>query len=187
MSKYVKDLVTESLRKQFEGVEYALLVNVVGLNAVRTTTLRKELRDQDIHLCVIKNSLARRATEGTALAAAFEGLAGTTAVVWGATDVVALAKTIVKYKDDKAYAGFEARGGVLDGAKLTGADVAAVSKWPSREEQLSILVGQILSPGALLASQLTSVGGALASQIKQRGEEEEGGEAPAAEEAPAAT
>ena len=43
----------------------------------------------------------------------------------------------------------------------------AVSKWPSRTEQLSILAGQILSPGANLASQLTSVGGALASQIKQ--------------------
>jgi len=185
MSKYVKDLVTQTLRKQLEGVDYALLVNVVGLDAVRTTNLRKELRGQNIHLAVIKNSLARRATEGTALASAFEGLAGTAAVVWGGTDVVALAKTIVKYRDDKQYAGFEARGGVLDGAKLTSADVTAVSKWPSREEQLSLLVGQILSPGANLVSQLTSAGGALASQIKQHGEEKDGGEAEAGEPAAA--
>jgi ribosomal protein L10 len=181
MSKYVKDLVTQDLRKRLQGVEYALLVNVVGLDAVRTTALRKQLRGQDIHLCVVKNSLARRATEGTALAPAFEGLTGTAAVLWGAADVATLAKAVLKLKDDKQFTGFEPRGGVLEGARLTAADVTAVSKWPTREEQLGLLVAQILSPGANLASQLTSVGGALASQIKQRGEGPEGG--PSAEAA----
>ncbi len=38
---------------------------------------------------------------------------------------------------------------------------------------MSLLVGQILSPGAKLVSQLTRVGGALASQIEQKGEGEE--------------
>ena len=67
----------------------------------------------------------------------------------------------------------------MDGERLTAQQVEAVSKWPSRTEQLSILVGQILSPAANLASQLTSVSGALASQIKQKSEGEEA--APAAE------
>ena len=40
----------------------ALLVNVVGLDAIRTTKLRKELRAKNIQLEVVKNSLARRAT-----------------------------------------------------------------------------------------------------------------------------
>ena len=51
-----------------------------------------------------------------------------------------------------------------------------MSKWPSRAEQLSLLVGQILSPGANLVSQLTSAGGALASQIEQRGKDEDEGQ-----------
>jgi large subunit ribosomal protein L10 len=63
---------------------------------------------------------------------------------------------------------------VVDGSPLAAAGVAAVSKWPTRLEQLSLVSGQILSPGALLASQLTSLGGALASQIKQHGEKAEG-------------
>ena len=58
----------------------------------------------------------------------------------------------------------------MDGERLTAPQVEQVSKWPSRTEQLSILLGQILSPGAMLASQLNSVGGALASQIEQKGE-----------------
>ena len=44
--------------------------------------------------------------------------------------------------------------------------------WPSRTEQLSILVGQILSPGATLSGQLLGPGGKLASQIKKKSEEE---------------
>jgi len=60
----------------------------------------------------------------------------------------------------------------MDGGRLSAEQVKQVSKWPSRQEQLSILLGQILSPGANLVSQLTSVGGALASQIKEKAEGE---------------
>ena len=42
-----------------------------------------------------------------------------------------------------------------------------------RQEQLSLLVGQILSPGATLSAQLLSAGGKLASQIKKKSEEAE--------------
>lgn len=188
MSKLVKDLITNHLKSELEGVEELLLVNVVGLSANSTTALRKQLREKDIHLRVIKNSLARRATEGTQLAAAFEGSAGTLAMVWGASDIVALAKEIISLAGNKEFEKFEARGGVMDGAALKAAEVEQISKWPSREEQLSILLGQILSPGATLVGQLGSVGGALASQIKQKSEgaEDESPAAEAAAEAPAA-
>ena len=183
MSKTIKDLVANDLRQQLSGVNDALLVNVVGLDAIRTTKLRKELRAKNIKLEVVKNSLARRATEGTPLAAAFQGVEGTLAIVWGCEDIVSLAKEITRFTELKEYTGFESRGGAMDGAKLTAAEVKQVSAWPSRQEQLSILLGQILSPGAVLAGQLSAMGGALASQIKQRVEDLEKA-APAATEAP---
>jgi ribosomal protein L10 len=170
MSKFVKDLLTRDLRTQLTGVNDALLVNVVGLDAIRTTKLRGELRKKNIKLEVIKNSLAKRATEGTPLAPAFEGVEGTLAIVWGADDFVSLTKEVVKLAEAKEFEGFATRGGTMDGAKLSPAQVKDVSKWPSRTEQLSMLVGQMLAPGALLASQLSSMGGALASQIKQHTE-----------------
>jgi large subunit ribosomal protein L10 len=180
MSKFVKDLLTDQLKRELDGVQDLLLVNVVGLTANRTSALRKALRQKNIKLMVVKNSLARRATEGTQLAPAFEGSDGTLAMVWGASDIVALAKEVVRLAGDKEYEKFSARGGVMAGARLAAEEVAKVSKWPSREEQLSIIVGQILSPGALLVSQLTSVGGALASQIAEHGK---GGEEEAVAEA----
>jgi len=176
MSKYVKDLITDHLRQRLEGVEEALLVNVVGLNANANVRLRTELASKDINVLVVKNSLARRATAGTSLAPMFEGLTGTAAVCWGGEDIVALAKEVIRLSKEDQYGAFEPRGGVLDGQPLTSDEVEQVSKWPTREEQLSILMGQVLSPGATLSGQLLAGGSKLASQIEQIGEKEGEGE-----------
>ncbi|NLE36652.1 MAG: 50S ribosomal protein L10 [Pirellulaceae bacterium] len=170
MSKYVKDLIAKDLRSRLDGVEDALLVNVIGLTANATNRLRGELESKDINLLVIKNSLARRATAGAPLGPMFDGLTGTSAICWGAEDIVSLAKEVARLTENADFEAFKARGGIMDGEAMSAAEVVAVSKWPSRAEQLSILVGQILGPGATLAAQLTGPGGALASQIKQKSE-----------------
>ena len=59
----------------------------------------------------------------------------------------------------------------MDGEKLDADGLQAVSKWPSRTEQLSLLVGQILGPGATLNAALLGPGKMLNSQLKQKGEE----------------
>lgn len=172
MSKYLKNLITDDIKKRLDGVSDLLLVDIAGLEANKNVELRKTFREKNIHLFLVKNSLARRATEGTSLAPAFEGIEGSAAVVWGGEDVVSLAKEITRLAKEKGYEKLIPKGGVMDGSKLSGDDVAKVSKWPSRTEQLSLLVGQILSPGAKLASQLLGPGGKLASQVKKKGEEE---------------
>ncbi len=173
MSKLVKDLITKDLRQRLEGVEDALLVDVIGLKNEKNVALRQRLRQKNIHLLVVKNSLAARATEGTRLAPAFENATGTMALIWGGEDIISLAKEVVKIAEDKHFEPFKAKGGVMDGQPLAAEQVKAVSKWPSRLEQLSILSGQILSPGATLSGQLLGAGAKLASQIKKKSEEGE--------------
>ncbi|NLF70431.1 MAG: 50S ribosomal protein L10 [Candidatus Anammoximicrobium sp.] len=173
MSKYVKDLLTKDISRRLEGVDETLLVNVVGLDAGKTCMLRKQLREKDIHLLVVKNSLAKRATEGTPLAAAFEGVEGTLAMVWGSEDFVSLAKQIAALDGSPEFPKFETRGGVMDGEHLSAERVKEVSRWPSRQEQISILVGQILAPGARLSAQLLGPGGVLASQVEEKSKEKE--------------
>jgi len=173
MSKYVKDLVTRDLARRLEGVEDALLVNVVGLDANKTVVLRKRLRDKKMKLLVVKNSLAKRASEGSPLAAAFEGTEGTLAVLWGGEDVISMAKEVVAIQRSGEFEPFEPRGGVMDGEHLTADLVKDISRWPNREEQLSLLMGQILAPGANLSAQLLGPGAALASQIEKKAEESE--------------
>ncbi|MEX2315897.1 MAG: 50S ribosomal protein L10 [Pirellulales bacterium] len=171
MSKYVKDLITKDLRKRLDGVSDALLVDVIGIENNKAVELRKRLRQKKINLLVVKNSLARRATEGTSLAPAFDAAEGRLALIWGGDDIVSLAKEIIQIAEKKEFEPFTPKGGAMDGQPLSAAQVKDVSKWPSRQEQLSILVGQILSPGATLSAQLLGPARKLASQVKKKGEE----------------
>ena len=173
MSKYVKDLVTRDIKRRLEGVDDAVLVSCVGMDANTTNELRGELNSKEIQLLVVKNSLARRATEGTQLSAAFEGASGQIGVCWGSSDFVSLVKELVNLDKDKdKYDKFVADGGVMDGEKLDADGLKEVSKWPSREEQISLLVGQILGTGSQLSAALLGPGRMLNSQIKQKGEED---------------
>lgn len=176
MSKFVKEMMTNVLVSKWDGVGDLMLVKVVGMEANKTVELRKRLREKDISLMVVKNSLARRASAGTPLAPAFEGASGAQAVVWGAEDVVALAKEVMAIAEDKEFEDFEPTGGVVDGEKVDASGVKAVSKWPSRPEMLSTISGQLLGPAATLSAQLLGPAKMLASQVKQKGEEEGGDE-----------
>ena len=174
MSKYVKELVTRDIKRRLDGVEDAVVVSCVGMDANTTNELRTALQEKDIHMLVVKNSLARRATEGTNVAPAFEGAKGQVSVCWGGSDFISLVKEIVKLdKDSDKYDMFVAGGGVMDGERLDADGLKAVSKWPNREEQISMLVGQILGPGATLNAALLGPGKMLNSQLKKKGEGDE--------------
>ena len=182
MSKAVKGMLVDDLKGRLGGVGEVIVVSLGRLDAQKTTQLRQQLRKKRIHLQLVKNSLARRATLDTPLAPAFEKTEGMLAIAWGGEDVVDLAKELDRLSGVKDFEGFECRGGALDGARLDSADVKRVAKWPTRAEQLSLLSGQISSLAGRLAGQIVAAGGVLAGQIKSRAEdlEKAGGEAPAA-------
>ena len=179
MSKKVKELVSNDIKSRLQNVNDALLVNMIGMNSSSTYTLRKELRSKKIKILVVKNSMAARAATGTPLARMFDGVSGSAAICWGSEDIVSLAKAISEIIKSEKFPTFQPRGGVMDGEQLTADQMADVAKWPSRTEQLSLLLGQICSVGGRLNSQLLAAGGALASQIAEKAKG--GDEAPAAE------
>lgn len=172
MSKYVKNLLTDHVRQQLEGVQDALLVDMVGMTANVTNALRSEMEAKGIRIMVIKNTMAKRALADTSLAPLFSTLGGSSALCWGCEDIVSLAKEITALTEDKRFAKqFITKCGVMDGERLDADTVKAVSKWPNRTEQLSLLVGQILGPGSSVAGALLGPGGVLAGQIASKAEE----------------
>jgi large subunit ribosomal protein L10 len=175
-------MLVDDLKGRLDGVGELIVVSLGRLDAQKTTQLRQALRKKRINLQLIKNSLARMATSGSALAPAFEQADGMLAIAWGGEDVVDLAKELDRLSGVKDYEGFECRGGAIDGARLDAADVKQVAKWPTRAEQLSLLSGQISSLAATLSGQILSAGGGLAGQIASHVEalEKAGGDAPAA-------
>ncbi len=171
MSKQLKKMTISEYSKRLKGVSDAVLVDVIGLNSGNTFALRKELRSKNFNMLVVKSSLAAKATEGSSLVKAFEGVEGSLAVVWGGEDFISLAKEMVELHKKPEFEKCQSRGAVMDGECLSAEKLVEVSKWPNRTQQISLLLGQILAPGANLLSQINSPGGKLLSQIKKKSEE----------------
>ncbi len=173
MSKVVKKLVSRDISSRLKGVNDAIVANIVGMTGEENYNIRKTLRDQGIGLMVVKRTMAARATDGTSLRPAFDKQAGSMAVIWGCEDFVSLTRTITKLVNSGQFPKLEIKGGVMDGDALTADQVKKVSKWPSRQEQISLLVGQILSPGATLSGQLVGPARKIAGQVKKLIENQE--------------
>jgi len=183
MSKIVKDMLVDDLKKRLDNVSDIVVVSLGRLDAQKTSQLRNTLRKKKIHLQLVKNSLVRRATLDTPIAPAFSKTEGMLAIAWGGEDVVDLAKELDRLSGAKEFEGLECRGGALDGARLEAGDIMRVAKWPTRAEQLSILSGQISGLASKLSGQILSIGGTIAGQISSRVDDLEkapGGETPAA-------
>lgn len=174
MSKYVKNFITSDIKNRLEGVSDAVVANVIGMDSDSTYRIRKKLRDKGISVLVVKRSLAARAVADSRLGPMFDKQDGSVAVLWGCDDFVSLAKELAGLVKSKEFEKFELKGGVMDGESLTAEKVLEISKWPNRLEQISLLVGQILGPGAGLSAQLLGTGSQVAGQVKKLIENKEG-------------
>ncbi|RLS99416.1 MAG: 50S ribosomal protein L10, partial [Planctomycetota bacterium] len=106
-------MLVDDIKSRLQGVEELIVVNIGSLDAQRTTQLRKQLRQKNIHLQMVKNSLIRRATVATQLAAAFAQTEGMLAIAWGGEDVVDLAKELTRISALKDFEGLQFRGGAI--------------------------------------------------------------------------
>ena len=175
MSKFVKNLVSDYVAKQVDGVADALLVDMVKMTANETNVLRGELEAKGVRMMVVKNTLAKRALEGTTLAPLFDTLGGSAALCWGSEDIVSLTKVVCDLAKDARFVDkFVVKCGVMDAERLEADQVKQVSTWPNRTEQLSMLVGQILGAGGGLVGALLGPGSTVAGQIASKAEGEEG-------------
>lgn len=171
MSKVIKNHIINELTRELDGHGEVLVVDVSGLTGNEVNALRVELSAKDISLLTVKNSLARRACDGTTLEALGPVLEGPSTLVWGGEDVVALSREITKWA--KEFDTLAIKGGAVDGKSLDAAGVDKLSKSPGRPELLSIIAGLILSPGGNIAGALLGPGGIVAGQVKSKAEDED--------------
>jgi len=181
MSKYVKGMEIETLRKEFSGVKDLVVLGVEKLTCEGNHSLRSSLRKKKINLRMVKNSFARKVFSELGINAGKDSnyFAGMTMVAYGASSVSELCRELdgelqtsknkALYKDT-----VKVKGAIVDGQSLA-FDIAL--KMPTREEAIARLAGQILAPAARVAQLITSPGATVAGQIKQIGEKSE---APAA-------
>ena len=163
----LKQPIVQAIAEDIKDAASVVLVDYRGLTVAEDTALRKQLREAGIVYKVCKNTMMKRAFEGTDFAALDEHLEGPSAIAISKDDATAPARILCKFaKDAKAL---ELKAGVVEGTVYDVAGLTELSKVPSREELLSKLLGSLQSPITNLARVLNQIA-------------EQGGEAAPAEE-----
>lgn len=149
-----KGEVIASFRKKFEDAKSVVFTDYKGMTVAEVSELRDFLRKDGIEFRVVKNRLARIASEDTPVSAAKELFKGPVAVAIGYSDPVVVAKRVLEFikKNEK----LRLRGGIIEGKLYSLDEVKAVAELPSREVLLSMLVGAFQAPLSKMASALTA-------------------------------
>ena len=169
----LKQPIVQAIADDIKDAQSVVLVDYRGLTVAQDTELRKQLREAGVIYKVCKNTMMKRAFEGTEFAGLEEYLEGPSALVVSKADPTAPARIICKFA--KTAEALEVQAGVVEGNVYDAAGLNELSNVPSREELLSKLLGSLQSPITNLArvlNQIAEQGGAGACEA-------------AAEEAPA--
>ena len=134
------EVVTAKLKESASVV----VVDYRGLTVDEVTNLRKQLRDANVEMKVIKNGILRRAAVAAGLEGLDEVFVGPTAVAFSNDDVVAPAKIMNDFaKNAKAL---EIKGGIVEGNVSSVEEIVALAKLPNREGLLSMLLSVLQAP-----------------------------------------
>lgn len=175
MSKPVKRMILGDYARRFEGCDDAVLVNLRGVNSIATNKVRHSLRKKEIRLTVVRNSLARKAFEGSGLSGLSPLLKGASTLAYGGESVVQVAREIIDLV--KQFPDVELKGAVLDGELFEGEEgVKRLSTFPTRDEAIAKDITLILSPGRKLLGAIKGPGGRLMGIVKAIEEKLEKGE-----------
>ncbi len=139
MNREEKASVVEELQGKLSQAKLAVVADYQGLTVSVFEELRRELKKNDAEVRVAKNTLLRRAVQGTPLEVLDSHFAGATAIAVSYSDPVASAKVVTNFVKD--HPEFEIRSASLDGKLLSTDDLVALSKLPSKE----VLLAQLLS------------------------------------------
>src|SRR5678815_2591891 len=127
-----KEQELQDLTAAFSAADTAILVDYKGLDVPQVTELRRQLRAAKAQYKVVKNTLAKRASKGTKLAALEAHFEGTTAVAFTGGDAVALAKTLTTFM--KGAPTIAIKAAVVQGQAIRPAEVNELAALPGKPE-----------------------------------------------------
>jgi large subunit ribosomal protein L10 len=160
----------DKLAAELEHSTSAIIGTFAGLTASKDFELRKTVRAAGGSYHVVKNKLAAKASAGTQVEAALQGLKGVSSVAYTAGDPVALAKALSTWVKDNAEFTFKL--GIVEGKVITVQEITELASMPGKEELFSKLLFLIQSPAQRLATVINATGRDLAVVINQGVEKE---------------
>jgi large subunit ribosomal protein L10 len=166
LNKEEKKEAIDELHKKFARAKTAVITGYSGINVEQITELRSKLRKAQVEYRVVKNTLARKAAEGTSLEPLKDHFIGPVGIALGYDDVVAPAKVL--YDFNKTQAKLELKIGVLEGKLLKPADIKALASLPSLNALRGKIVGLLQAPASRIVGVLAAPGGQIARVMKAK-------------------
>src|SRR5579863_3740526 len=171
MNRDQKAAVIDEIAADITASQAIFAVDYRGITVAQVKELRDRLRATDATFRVVKNSLTERAADKAGTEQLKELLTGPTALTFARGDAAAAAKAVADFARTTDVLSF--KGGLMDGATLSSADVGAISRLPTRDVLYGQLVGIVASPLVGLARTLNALIGGLAvglgAVLEQRG------------------
>lgn len=165
-----KKAVVAEISEQLANAQAVVIAEYRGVAVADMTQLRKKARESGVYLRVLKNTLVRRAVEGTPFAGLADQMVGPLAYGLSA-DPVAAAKVLNDFA--KANEKFIIKAGAMPNAVMSDKDVAALASMPSREELLAKLMGTMQAPIAKFVQTLNEVPGKFVRTVAALRDERE--------------
>jgi large subunit ribosomal protein L10 len=166
LTRSQKETEVAELHDRFTRATSVFVAEYRGLNVASVDALRAKMRaagGADFEYRVAKNTLLRRAAEGSSGASLVPHFSGPTAVAFSFGDPAKLAKMLVDYAKDKEP--FQLRAAVVDGQPLDLADIAVLATLPSLDELRGKLIGLLQAPAGQLARLLAAPGAQIARVV----------------------
>lgn len=155
-----KQETVRELSEMLAASKSVILTDFRGLSMKDFNELRSRLRPEQVTFRVVKNTLLRRAAEGTPLAELVENLEGPTAVAFGLGDSVAPARLLADFiKETRSP--LTIRSGVVEGKPCSAEAVTQIAKLPPREQMIAQVLGGLQAPLANLAGTLQQLIGSV--------------------------
>lgn len=165
MNRTEKAAAVATLEADLAKASNAVLFGFAGLKVNEVTELRRQVRGTQSKYVVVKNTLALRATKGTALEGVAEHFTGPTAVAYNRSNPVALAKVLTAFAKTNPNLVFKAA--IVEGQAVPAAQIQVIADLPSREQLVSKLLFLIQSPMRRLVTVLNGPIRGLAATLHQ--------------------
>ena len=169
-----KQAIIDEIKGKLENAQSAVVIDYIGITVDEANQMRNKLRAADVDYTVYKNTLVKRAIEGTKFEELAQVLEGPSAVAISSTDATAPARVLDEVMSDLKKMAF--KGGVVEDTYYDAEGMKQIAKIPGREALIAKFMGSIQSPISKAVRTFAAIADAKA----------EGKEMPAKEEAPAA-